>query len=325
MKLKLFHALIIGATCVLLLSNCRPSANSNPNGISLTDAEGKTITINDSSRIVSVGTATTETIYALGLGARVVGIDNASAEYVKETNGLPKVGSRTALSAEGILSLKPTLVILTNDTGPPPVLDQLKSSGVTTFSLPANYTVEAVKEKVRAIARALGVEARGTELANSIDRDMNEAASLLSGATSKPKVLFVGRGPNMPNATMSGKGTTIDEMIRLAGGVNPMDSFQGFREMTDEAVINAAPDVILITEKSFERSGGVDGVLKFPGVALTPAGKNRRVVAVSDMYFQGFGPSVGRAVRDLVLKFHPELSTAKSVNAPVPSPDGDRK
>lgn len=263
MKFKFFHALTIGAACFLLLSNCRPSANSNLSGISVTDAEGKTITINDSSRIVSVGPATTETIYALGLGSRVVGIDNSSAEYVKETNGLPKVGSRTALSAEGILSLKPTLVILTSDTGPPPVLDQLKSSGVTTFSLPANYTVDAVKEKVRAIARALGVETKGNELVNSIDRDMNEVTSLLlARATSKPKVMFVGRGPNMPNATVSGKGTTIDEMIRLGGGANPMDSFQGFREMTDEAVINAAPDVILITERSFERLGGVDGVLK---------------------------------------------------------------
>ena len=119
--------------------------------------------------------------------------------------------------------------------------------------------------------------------------------------------MFVGRGPNMPNATMSGNGTTIDEMIKLAGGTNPMTDFTGFREMTDEAVVAAQPEIILMTEKSFERSGGVEGVLKFPGVALTPAGKNRRVVAVSDMYFQGFGPGVGKAVRELALKFHPEL------------------
>jgi iron complex transport system substrate-binding protein len=327
--LKFNHAAALSLLLLCLaggLPGCRQSPATNRTAsVNLTDAAGKPTTINDSSRIVSIGTATTETIYALGLGARVVGVDNSSGEYIRETNGLPKVGPRTTLSAEGILALNPTLVIVTTDAGPPQVIDQLRNTGVTTFSLSSNYTVEAVKERVRAIALALGVEAKGIEMANSIDRDMNEVASLLSRGQSKPKVLFVGRGPNMPNATMSGTGTTIDEMIRLAGGANPMDSFQGFREMTDEAVINAAPDVILMTEKSFERSGGVDGVLKFPGVVLTPAGKNRRVVTVSDMYFQGFGPSVGRAVRELVFKLHPELSPTQNANAPMINSDGERK
>ncbi|HEY0405494.1 MAG TPA: ABC transporter substrate-binding protein [Pyrinomonadaceae bacterium] len=325
MKFKFFHALIIGATCFLLFSSCRPAGNSNPGGVSVNDAEGRGVKINDSSRIVSVGTATTETIYALGLGNRLIGVDNSSGEYLQEAGGLPKVGPRNTLSAEGILALNPTLVIVTTDAGPPQVIDQLKNTGVTVFALSANYTVEAVKEKVRAISRSLGAEAKGAELESSIDRDMSEVGNLLARTTSQPKVLFVGRGPNMPNATMSGKGTTIDEMIRLAGGTNPMDGFQGFREMTDEAVINAAPDVILMTEKSFERSGGIDGALKFPGVALTPAGKTRRIVAVSDMYFQGFGPSVGRAVRDLVYQLHPELSATGNVKTPLPASDGDRQ
>ena len=137
---------------------------------------------------------------------------------------------------------------------------------------------------------------------------MSEVTKLLQKKESTPKVMFVGRGPNMPNATMSGAGTTIDEMIKLAGCTNPFTDFTGFREMTDEAVVAAQPDIILITQKSFERSGGVDGVLKFPGVALTPAGKNKRIIPVSDMYFQGFGPSVGKSVKELVPKFHPELA-----------------
>ena len=97
----------------------------------------------------------------------------------------------------------------------------------------------------------------------------------------------------------------INVMIRLAGGTNPMADFDGFKDMTDEAVVNAAPDIILMTEHSFERSGGIDGVLNFPGVALTPAGKARRIVTVSDVYFQGFGPGLGKAVLDLAAKFSP--------------------
>ncbi|MDX6695491.1 MAG: heme transport system substrate-binding protein [Blastocatellia bacterium] len=318
-------ALFLVIFCLASLPACRQPSSNKTAGITVNDAEGKGVTINDSSRVVSIGTATTETIYALGLGSRLVGVDNSSSDYLKETSGLPKTRPRTTLSAEGILALNPSLVILPTDAGPPQVVDQLRNTGVTVFSLSANYTVEAVKEKVRAIARALGVDAKGAELSDSIDRDMSEVGNLLARTRSKPRVLFIGRGPNMPNATMSGKGTTIDEMIRLAGGTNPMDGFQGFREMTDEAVINAAPDVILMTEGSFERSGGVDGVLKFPGVALTPAGKARRIVAVSDIYFQGFGPSVGRAVQDLVRKLHPELSVTENVKSPVSVSDGERK
>ena len=313
MKIYLLNLLLFCLFGVLLLSACQQSpmpANNvaDKKGVEVKDAAKQTVAVNDSSRIVSIGTAVTETIYALGAGERVVAVDNASGEYIKESSGLPKVGARNQLSAEGILSLKPSLVVLTSDSQPQTAIDQIKAAGITVLTLPADYNVEAVKAKVNTIAQALGAPEKGEMLANSIDSEMQTVTKMLEKAESKPKVLFVGRGPNMPNATMSGTGTTIDEMIRLAGGTNPMADFQGFREMTDEAVGKAAPDVILMTEKSFERSGGVDGVLKFPGVMLTPAGKNKRVVAVSDMYFQGFGPGVGRAVRELAVKLHPELA-----------------
>ncbi len=310
MKHKFFNASLIGVLCFLILNGCRPAANnsSTNSGASVTDAEGKTSKIADSSRIVSVGTATTETIYALGAGERLVGVDNSSREYFPESKNIPTVGARTVLNAEGILSLKPTLLIMNADSGPPQVAEQLKNAGIGVLTLTPDYTIDAIKSKILMIAKALGLEAKGVEVRRSIDGEMSEVAELLEKKRTTPKVLFVGRGPNMPNATMSGAGTTIDEMIKLADGANTMNDFTGFREMTDEAVGAAQPDIILMTEKSFERSGGTDGVLKFPGVVLTPAGENRRVVTVSDVYFQGFGPGVGKAVRELAVKFHPELA-----------------
>jgi iron complex transport system substrate-binding protein len=295
---------------LVVMAGCQRNSHTGGNAVIVTDAQGNSVSVADSSRIVSIGTSGTETLYALGAGPRLVGIDNSSAEYIPEAASLPKVGTRTALSTEGILSLKPTLVIVTTEAGPAQVVDQLRSAGVTTLVLPTNFTVETVKQKVQTIGRAVGQEQKANGLNREIDDQMAQVNSMLSAVNSKPRVLFVGRGPNMPNATMSGSGTTIDEMIRLAGGTNPMTDFKGFKEMTDEAVISAGPDVVLMTEKSFERSGGVDGVLKFPGVSLTPAGKERRVVTVSDMYFQGFGPGVGKAVRELALKLHPELSSS---------------
>ncbi len=220
------------------------------------------------------------------------------------------------------MSLKPTLLVATSDAGPPAALEQLRGAGVTILTLPVNYTVDAVKDKIRTVAHALQLDAQGTTLTAEIDRGMDEVTKLQTDLKARPKVMFVGRGPSAPNATMSGTGTTISEMIRLAGGTNPMTSFEGFREMTDEAVIAAAPDVILMTDRSFERAGGIDGVLQFPGVALTPAGRDRRITHVSDMYFQGFGPGVARAVRDLTLKLHPELNTAQR-NLEAQQPTGD--
>ncbi len=310
MKIKKFAAFFFSLFCLLIFIGCRPATNDNANisGVSVADADGKTVSVGDSSRIVSVGTATTETIYALGAGDKLVAVDNSSHEYIPESKNLPTVGARTALNAEGILSLKPSLVIMNADSGPPQVFEQLRNAGISVLTLTPDYTVETVKAKVQMIAKALNLEAKAAEINRSIDDEMSEVAKLLEKKQNTPRVIFVGRGPNMPNATMSGAGTTIDEMIKLAGGSNPMTDFTGFREMTDEAVGAAQPDIILMTERSFERSGGTDGVLKFPGVALTPAGKNRRVVAVSDMYFQGFGPGVGKAVRELAVKFHPELA-----------------
>ena len=309
MKRK-FIALFLGVCCLLILNGCSPkTTNETSNsGINVTDAEGKTVTVKDYSRIVSIGTATSETIYALGAGDKIVGVDNSVGEYIPPAATLPKVGARTTLSAEGILSLKPTLVILNADSGPPQIVEQLRNAGVTVLTLTPDYTVETVKAKVSTIAKALGLDSKATEINNSIDNEMSQVAKLLEKKKSTPKVMFVGRGPNMPNATMSGSGTTIDQMIKLAGCANPFTDFSGFREMTDEAVVAAQPDIILITQKSFERSGGVEGVLKFPGVALTPAGKNKAIVPVSDMYFQGFGPGVGKAVLEIVPKFHPELA-----------------
>ena len=310
MKSRTLTTLVLAALCLISAASCRytPVSSGSKSGPTVVDAHGKSVTVSDSSRIVAVGTAITETVYALGAGDRLVGVDNSSSEYLSQTSGLAKVGPRTTLSAEGIMSLKPTFLVLTGDAGPGTAVEQISNSGVATLVLPADYTVDAVKAKIRTIAAALDLKPKGEELIAGIDREMADVTATLAPLKEKPKVMFVGRGPNMPNATMSGKGTTIDEMISLAGGINPTADFQGFRTMTDEAVVAAAPDIILMTERSFERSGGIEGVLKFPGVALTPAGKNRRIYTVSDRYFQGFGPEVGKAVRNLAMQLHPQLN-----------------
>ncbi len=258
-------------------------------------------------RVVSIGTSITETVCALGAGARLVGVDSSSRDYIAEVATVPRVGAFRTISAEGIVSLKPNLVLATIDAGPPEAIIQLRQAGVAVEVLPRNYTLDEVKASVRQISRTLQLSARGEELVASIDRDMARVIAKRARIRWKPRVIFCGLGPNMPGGNISGTNTRIGEMIQLAGGVNAITGFEGFRPMTEEGVIAAAPDIIVITQRSFERAGGVDGILRLPGVALTPAGKNRRIVSVSDMYFQGFGPGIGKAALALLSKFFPDL------------------
>ncbi len=129
-------------------------------------------------------------------------MDNSSRECIPESKNLPTVGARNALNAEGILSLKPTLVILGADSAPPQIFEQLRSAGIAVLTLTPNYTIKTVKSKVSTIAKAVGADAKAAEINSSIDNEMNEVNKMLANLEEKPKVMFVGRGPNMPNATM---------------------------------------------------------------------------------------------------------------------------
>lgn len=254
------------------------------------------------TRIVSIGGSVTEIVYALGAQDRLVGVDTSSL-YPEEARRLPQVGYLRQLSAEGVLSLRPTLVLATNDAGPPTALAQIRSAGVPLKIIPSEHSVEGIKAKIRAVAQALGLEARGEELVQQFARDMGEARALVAQARTRPRVIaIVARGPNAIN--VAGTHTAIDEMIKLAGGINAVSGLEGYRSLTPEAAVAAAPDVILVTSRGLESIGGVEALLRTPGLALTPAGQHRRVVALDDLLLLGFGPRTGQAVRELCLKLH---------------------
>ena len=258
-------------------------------------------------RIVTVGTSLTETVYALGAGAQVVATDNSSHDYIPQTKALPTVGAFRTVNSEGIVALKPDLFLATVDAGPPEALRQIERSGVKTVVIPRNYKVEEVRASIRQVALLLGKQARGEELIDALDRDLKQTERFLKPVSQRVKVVFCGLGPNMPGGNLSGKNTRISEMMALAGGTNPITTFEGFRPLTEEGLVAASPDVIVMTERSFERAGGLAGVRQLPGVALTPAGRTGRILPVTDMYFQGFGPGLGKAVLELSKKLYPRL------------------
>ena len=255
-------------------------------------------------RIVSVGGPVTEIVFALGAGPEVVGVDTSSV-FPESAQKLPQVGYQRSLAGEGVLSLGPTLVIATSDAGPPAVLEQLRSAGVRVEIVSADATVEAGKTRIRAIGKLLGRDAE--PLVASLERDLSRASALVEKAKERPKVLAVyARGASTLHVL--GKGTAGESIVELAGGENVGNAFEGSKPMTAEAVVQAAPDFVLIPSRGLESVGGVDGLCKLPGIAATPAGRAKRFVALDDLLMLGFGPRTGHAVLELGRKLHPELA-----------------
>lgn len=259
-------------------------------------------------RIVSAAGAITETLYALGAQEGLVAVDVSSVHPVEATK-LPQVGYARQLSAEGILSMNPTVVLVTEDAGPPEVVKQVESTGVKVLRLSNKHTPEAAVERIVKIGGAVNRPAEAAKLAESMRADLDAAKALVSSAPERPKVLFIyARGGGTMN--VSGSGTSADAIIELAGGTNAVRGYENYKPLTAEGAVAAAPDVILITTRGLQSAGGVEALLKQPGLALTPAGKAGRVIAMDDLYLLGFGPRLGQAARELCEQLHPAPKTA---------------
>jgi iron complex transport system substrate-binding protein len=252
----------------------------------------------------------TEIVFALGLGERVVGTDTSST-YPAAAAQLPKAGYQRTLAAEGVLSLRPSLILATTEAGPPAAIAQLKGSGVPLILLPGEPTPEAAKARIRGIARTLGREKQGDALVQALRRDLDTARTALQRPQTRPKALFLyARGNN--TLLVAGQGNAADTMIRLAGATNAISGYEGYKPLTAEAAVAAAPEVILVPKAGLASIGGSEGLWQLPGLALTPAGRSHRVVAMDDLYLLGFGPRLGRAVRELGERLHALPSTPRA-------------
>ena len=268
--------------------------------IEVTDAEGKTVAIISSERIVSLNGSTTEILFALGVGNKVVGCD-ASSSYPKGIKEkLPSVGYQYGLNAEGILSLNPTLVIGRDDVRPPQVVQQLRMAGVTVLLLKEPRSFETAKQRLLTIGKAVGREKKAKALTDVLDADIKKLETKLASRKAEPKqkalCLYL-RGTQ--TTLVLGTDTAPGAMFNIVGVENAAGNIKGNKPMTAEAVIAAQPDVYVLFTTGLESIGGVDGLLKLPGLAHTPAGKNRRVVTLDGQYLSGFGPRCGRAALDL--------------------------
>lgn len=259
----------------------------------ITDATGATVQVQDPARIITLSGGVTETVHALGLGDRIVGVDSGS-RYPEAATKVAQLGYHRQLSAEGVLSLTPDLVIATEDTGPPSTVEQLKAADVPVVILPATPSIQGARTRIELAATLLDRPDAGARILASIDEDL----ASLSEAGEGPRVVFVyARGGGVMN--IAGTRTAAHSMIEAAGAIQAIDSYSGYRPLTPEALVAAAPEVIVFTTGGLQAAGGIDAVLKMPGVALTPAGKARRIIALDDLLLLGLGPRTGEAATAL--------------------------
>ncbi|WP_240464549.1 heme/hemin ABC transporter substrate-binding protein [Burkholderia cenocepacia] len=263
-------------------------------------------------RVIVIGGALAETAFALG-GAetpryRLVGADT-TCTYPDAAKRLPKVGYQRALSAEGLLSLRPDLVLASAEAGPPTAIAQVKGAGVTVTTFDERHDVESVRAKITGVAQALDVRDAGAALLQRFDRDWQAArdavAARVPGGAQPPCVLFV-LNHTGTQALVAGQRTAADAMIRYAGARNAMQGFDHYKPLTTEALAAAAPDVVLISDEGLAAVGGHAALLATPGFGATPAGRARRVVSLDALFLLGFGPRLPLAVTTL----HRRLSDA---------------
>lgn len=266
--------------------------------VTVTSADGRKVTVTDTSRILPLTGSIAEVVFALGLGDRVVGRD-ISATFDEAAN-LPLVTRAHDVSAESVLSLKPTVVLADPDSGPPEALDHLRNVGVPVVVIDRATAIDDIGTRIEAVAEAVAVPDAGAELAAQTV-DAIEAIGAGAGADgARPRVAFLYLRGQAGVYLMGGPDAGTDAMIEAAGGIDAGTELgldRAFTPLTSEALVQAAPDVLLLTTTGLASVGGIDGLLEISGVAQTPAGLARRVATLEDGLLFGFGTRTPEAVR----------------------------
>ncbi len=265
-------------------------------------------------RIVCLSKHLTEMVFALGKGHDIVACD-LSSTYPDSAKLLKTVGYHRALSPESIIAMDPDLVIHSNDIGPANVLPQITKAGLNIKVFGAANTYDSAKIVLKELGEFFGVQHKADSIIQKMDVDMARAAEALKDINLKdtPNVMIIhfGRANNV-YFVMSGRGGTGDRMIRLAGGRSVKYDAKGARQISAEAVAEANPDIIIATDFGYDQMGSMDKfITDVPGVSLTNAAKNKRIVRFEEHDLVYFGPRTGENVIKLMNLIHPAADAAK--------------
>jgi heme transport system substrate-binding protein len=275
-------------------------------GATVHDARDRDVRIENPARIVAIGGAITEILYALGFEDRLAGVDSTSLYPAAALRDKPNVGYWRQISAEGVLGLNPSLVLAMQGSGPKETIEILDAAKVPLVMVPETFSEQGLLDKIRLVGHAMGADPRAECLTRAVADDLAQLREL-RGKVAKPvRVMFVMSLLN-GRAMAAGKVTAANEIIQLAGAVNAIDAYEGYKPINDEAIIAAKPDVVLSIARGKD-SVEADGVFAHPAFALTPAASSKAFISMEGLYLLGFGPRTAAAARDLSLKLYPALA-----------------
>jgi len=255
------------------------------------------------ARIISVGGAITETLFALGLGDRLQAVDTTST-FPGAANSLPKIGYLRQLSAEGILAMKPDLVLLSGEAGPAAAVAQLKTAGIPLEQIEIGRSPAGVAAMIESIGVATGETEAARTLSESVKTQFDTLAATLPTGERKSVLLLLaaGSGPLLG----AGANTLASGIIDLSGGALAFPDMQGYKAVSLEPVLAANPDWIVMPSHVAMALGGPEGIAALDVVSRTRAGAEGRVAIIDSHYLMGFGPRAPQAAADLATLLYPK-------------------
>ena len=257
-------------------------------------------------RVVGVSKQINEFLYEIGAESVLVARDLTSI-YPAAIRTFPSVGYHRALSAEGIISMRPTMLLTDGNLGPDAVVEQVRKVGVPVVLMSPGNSVDSAQALMGKLGERFGRKQAADSVIGEWRRAMNDALadSARWVGEPKPRVLVMHFGQLNNSYLALKRGSTADRIIGWAGGVNAVDSVGGMMRLTPELIAKAAPDVVIATDVGFDRVGSSEKFAQLPGVALTPAAKNGRIYRVDETEVMYFGPRTPASIRKVAGWLHP--------------------
>ena len=256
-------------------------------------------------RLIVANSYLAEIVVALGDAATIVAVSGGT-EHLTELAKVPRLPGFRQTSAEPMLALSPTRVLIADSFTQPQTLEQLRAAGVQVDLIEADPTPEGVVRRIRLIAKILGRQNEGEALVSKFQREMAEAQAFVARARTHPRALFILAGGGRPTL-VGGRNTNTAALLELAGAKNVADAFEGYKAMSQEVMVEVAPEFILTNKEGMNNTDGVPVALRAPGALATPAGKAGRLIWIPNEYLQGMGILTPKGVLVLARQLHPAL------------------
>ncbi|MBS0234196.1 MAG: ABC transporter substrate-binding protein [Proteobacteria bacterium] len=263
-------------------------------------------------RILSIGGDITEILYDLGQQDKLVAVDTTSQYPADALKNKKSVGYMRALSAEGVLSVNPTLIIASEEAGPPEVVSALKSSGVRYIAIDDKPTADGVPVKIRHVGNLVGADNAAQALAAKIETEFAALKAARKDIKTRKKVLFILAIQN-GRATVAGAGTAADSIMQLAGADNAAVGVSGYKPVSDEQLTEFAPEAVVVMRRGESDQHKAEQALTIAGLRQSPAAKTNSLVEMDGLYLLGFGPRAPSAARDLMKAIYPEAGQAATM------------